>query len=119
MRAGTTAWTQVSTLRQSDLGRGWRRYGANHTHPNHPGNEVSGTTTVFSVKDLLADAANSPSTSAKPNGSSHGSSIAAGVGIIAGLVGLGGLIGGALGFLPKTIDGFYALLPPQVRKLLP
>ena len=83
------------------------------------GNEVSGTTTVFSVKDLLADAANSPSTSAKTNGSSHGSSIAAGVGIIAGLVGLGGLIGGALGFLPKTIDGFYALLPAQVRKLLP
>ena len=83
------------------------------------GNEVSGTTTVFSVKDLLADAANSPSTSAKPNGSSHGSSIAAGVGIIAGLVGLGGLIGGALGFLPKTVDGFYALLPAQVRKLLP
>lgn len=83
------------------------------------GNEVSGTTTVFSVKDLLADAANSPSTSAKPNDSSHGSSIAAGVGIIAGLVGLGGLIGGALGFLPKTVDGFYALLPAQVRKLLP
>lgn len=81
------------------------------------GNEVSGTTTVFSVKDLLADAANS--TPDKPNGSSNGSSIAAGAGIIAGLVGLGALIGGVLGFLPKTVDEFYALLPAQVRKLLP
>ena len=81
------------------------------------GNEVSGTTTVFSVKDLLADAANS--TPDKPNGSSNGSSNAAGAGIIAGLVGLGALIGGVLGFLPKTVDEFYALLPAQVRKLLP
>lgn len=81
------------------------------------GNEVSGTTTVFSVKDLLADAANS--TPDKPNGSSTGSSIAAGAGIIDGLVGLGALIGGALNFLPKPIDEFYALLPAQVRKLLP
>ena len=89
------------------------------------GNEVSGTTTVFSVKDLLADASDdtdSPSTSAGSTGSSNGSSgssVAAGVGIVAGLVGLGALIGGALGFLPKTVDEFYALLPAQVRKLLP
>lgn len=89
------------------------------------GNEVSGTTTVFSVKDLLADASDdtdSPSTSAGSTGSSNGSSgssVAAGVGIVAGLVGLGALIGGVLGFLPKTVDEFYALLPAQVRKLLP
>ena len=86
------------------------------------GNEVSGTTTVFSVKDLLADAsdnADSPAASGSSDGSSNGSSVAAGVGIVAGLVGLGALIGGALGFLPKTVDEFYALLPAQVRKLLP
>ena len=86
------------------------------------GNEVSGTATVFSVKDLLADAsdnADSPAASGSSDGSSNGSSVAAGVGIVAGLVGLGALIGGALGFLPKTVDEFYALLPAQVRKLLP
>ncbi|MCP6324542.1 hypothetical protein NL453_29375, partial [Klebsiella pneumoniae] len=77
------------------------------------GNEVSGTTTVFSVKDLLADAsdnADSPTASGSSDGSSNssnGSSVAAGVGIVAGLVGLGALIGGALAFLPKTVDEFY------------
>ena len=86
------------------------------------GNEVSGTTTVFSVKDLLADDTDSPAASGSSNGSSNsssGSSVAAGIGIVAGLIGLGALIGGALGFLPKTVSEFYALLPAQVRKLLP
>ena len=86
------------------------------------GNEVSGTTTVFSVKDLLADDTDSPAASGSSNGasnSSSGSSVAAGIGIVAGLIGLGALIGGALGFLPKTVSEFYALLPTQVRKLLP
>lgn len=77
---------------------------------------------MFSVKDLLADDADSPAASGNSNGSSNsssGSSVAAGIGIVAGLIGLGALIGGALGFLPKTVDEFYALLPAQVRKLLP
>ncbi len=39
---------------------------------------------------------------------------------LAGQLAAGGaLIGGAQGFLPTTVDEFYALLPAQVRKLLP
>lgn len=47
------------------------------------------------------------------------SSIAKGVGIIAGVIALGAMLSGVLHFMPQVADQFYKMLPEPVRQLLP
>lgn len=93
------------------------------------GSEVSGTTTIFQVNDLLAtdkpeDNGSSNGSSGSSDGSSNGSSgSSAGLGIVAAIAGLAAAIGGALAFVPGLMDRVLDMLPPQLRveleKVLP
>lgn len=95
------------------------------------GNEVSGTTTVFSVADLVGGAQaegddadsdengdNTPGASLPDDGSGS-SFIGKGIGIIAGVIALGAMLSGVLHFMPQVADQFYKMLPEPIRQLLP
>ena len=88
------------------------------------GNEVSGTTTIFSVADLVGGSQDEDGEAPDdalgawlPDDGS--SSIAKGVGIIAGIIALGAMLSGVLHFMPQVADQFYKMLPEPVRQLLP
>ena len=95
------------------------------------GNEVSGTTTVFSVADLVGGSQaegddadsdengdNTPGASLPDDGSGS-SFIGKGIGIIAGVIALGAMLSGVLHFMPQVADQFYKMLPEPIRQLLP
>lgn len=95
------------------------------------GNEVSGTTTVFSVADLVGGAQaegddadsdengdDTPGASLPDDGSGS-SFIGKGIGIIAGVIALGAMLSGVLHFMPQVADQFYKMLPEPIRQLLP
>lgn len=95
------------------------------------GNEVSGTTTVFSVADLAGGSQaegddadsdengdNTPGASLPDDGSGS-SFIGKGIGIIAGVIALGAMLSGVLHFMPQVADQFYKMLPEPIRQLLP
>lgn len=95
------------------------------------GNEVSGTTTVFSVADLVGGAQaegddadsdenddDTPGASLPDDGSGS-SFIGKGIGIIAGVIALGAMLSGVLHFMPQVADQFYKMLPNPIRQLLP
>ena len=95
------------------------------------GNEVSGTTTVFSVADLVGGAQaegddadsdengdDTPGASLPDDGSGS-SFIGKGIGIIAGVIALGTMLSGVLHFMPQVADQFYKMLPEPIRQLLP
>lgn len=95
------------------------------------GNEVSGTTTVFSVADLVGgsqaegDDADSDENgddtpgASLPDDGSGSSFIGKGIGIIAGVIALGAMLSGVLHFMPQVADQFYKMLPEPIRQLLP
>ncbi|WP_284769538.1 choice-of-anchor I family protein [Corynebacterium rhinophilum] len=95
------------------------------------GNEVSGTTTVFSVADLVGGSEDEGENASDEDGDAPddvpgawlpgdgSSSIAKGVGIIAGVIALGAMLSGVLHFMPQVADQFYKMLPEPVRQLLP
>lgn len=88
------------------------------------GNEVSGTTTVFSVADLVGgsqdegDDASDDTPGAWLSGEGS-SDFGKSVGIIAGVIALGAILSGVLHFMPQVADQFYKMLPEPVRQLLP
>lgn len=95
------------------------------------GNEVSGTTTVFSVADLVGGSQaegddadsdengdNTPGASLPDDGSGS-SFIGKGIGIIAGVIALGAMLSGVLHFMPQVANQFYKMLPEPIRQLLP
>ena len=95
------------------------------------GNEVSGTTTVFSVADLVGGSEDEGDNASDEDGDvpddapwawlpgDGSSNIAKGVGIIAGVIALGAMLSGVLHFMPQVADQFYKMLPEPVRQLLP
>ena len=95
------------------------------------GNEVSGTTTVFSVADLVGGSQaegndadsdengdDTPGASLPDDGSGS-SFVGKGIGIIAGVIALGAMLSGVLHFMPQVADQFYKMLPEPIRQLLP
>ncbi|MDK4274635.1 choice-of-anchor I family protein [Corynebacterium accolens] len=95
------------------------------------GNEVSGTTTVFSVADLVGgsqakgdddisdEEGDATPEAPLPDDSSGSSFIGKGIGIIAGVIALGAMLSGVLHFMPQVADQFYKTFPDPIRQLLP